>query len=295
MRWFEARLWLLCGLLAGCLPETVSSSTDDGRQTKPCSARADCRHNAPECVEGACVECTEANQAACSGSEAVCKTGGNECVQCNDGSDCAEDAPHCSDDNTCGQCESDEDCGRWNKICDGGQCVQCTPQTEKEQCPDLDSAPGDQGAACDPVAKTCTGHPRGSVSGCGACVSDSECEEGSRCLKTVFGAAPYGSYCLEIAPSETDSSDLCPNGAPSKQAATSALGVDGEYCFPAETTCEAISDFKRECSQDSDCGAIGTDDGFCRANRCTYKCSGDPDCPGLICTGPVGKKYCKPD
>ncbi len=252
----------------------------------------------PACVAGVgCFECSAENDSLCSGTKPFCKAGGNACVECNENADCSnEGAPHCNADNTCGQCVANEDCGRWGKVCSTGQCVQCTPETEVAQCPDRDPKPGDQGPACDPVALTCTGAPRGSVSGCGACASDSECEDGSRCVSMTFSSQPHGQYCVQIAPA-----GFCPDGAPSKSSATSVLGIEDEYCFPREklTTCEAVSDFGDACSADADCGAEGLGDGLCKgpdgAKRCTYACSGDSDCAGTKCTGPVGAKYCNPN
>lgn len=81
----------------------------------------------------------------------------------------------------------------------------------------------------------------------------------------------------------------------------SVLGIEGEYCFPVEslTTCEAILNFKDACTEDTECGAEGLDDGLCigpdGAERCTYACSGSADCAGVVCTGPVGAKYCDPN
>lgn len=271
----------------------------DGGSSR-CSSGTDCPADTPQCVDGTCVECTAASQALCAADGDVCKTGGGTCVQCNDSNDCDEGAPHCNADNTCGKCTADSDCAKFGKVCDAGQCVQCTPQTETKQCPDSDPAPGDQGPACHPVKKTCTGQPRGSVSGCGGCVSDSECigqpnHPLHKCVPTSFGSKEHGSYCLQIAPA-----GLCPNGAPSKKAATSALGMTGEYCLPREslTTCEAILDFSDACTQDSDCGATGAADGLCvgpdGAKVCTYACGGNRDCTTAQCTGPVGAQYCNP-
>lgn len=210
---------------------------------------------------------------------------------------CEATAPVCSGAGACGGCLLDKHCSHLSRVCgETGACVECTPDTEFGQCPDVDPSPGDQGPACDPVAKTCTGKPRGTVSGCGACLSDSECEAGSRCVSTMFEASRHGSYCLQIAPT-----DGCPRGAPSRKTAVSTLGVEGDYCFPREvlTTCEAVLDFGDVCTSDGDCGARGISDGLCLgpvgAKTCTYACSGERDCTGSTCTGPVGAKYCNPN
>lgn len=275
-----------------------------GGECVRCASGSDCAGRAatPACdsVTGACVECTEASQALCTTDEAVCMLGGNQCVECNNGNDCDEVAPRCNNaDNTCGQCVTNEDCGRWGKVCSTGQCVQCTPQGEQLQCPDADPAVGDQGPACDPVAKTCTGKPRGSVSGCGACVSDSECVDGAACVQTTFKGAVHGKFCLaEVA----NASDVCPQQTNKNRAAVSVLGHPGQFCFPdTSTTCEAILEFGAGgCgAEDNACGADGLADGLCRANKCTYVCGAADDCFGSTstdnkCVG-VGTKYCNPN
>jgi hypothetical protein len=282
-------------------PDSGKTIDGGGGQCVRCASNSDCIGctAAPACdpATGACVECTSANQVACAAEGEVCKAGGNECVPCNDRNDCGETAPHCSANNSCEQCVSHEDCGRWGKVCDGGQCVQCTPQTESKQCPDLDPAPGDQGPACDPVAKTCTGEPRGSVGTCGLtkdqrvvrCVSDSECATGRSCVATAFKGQPFGKYCLR-------QSDSCSAPWPSPIATTSVGGLEGPFCAPREllANCEAILEFGASCSVDDDCGGEGVDDGHCESGRCTYACGGHTDCNGTSCQDFDAGRYCNP-
>jgi len=267
----------------------------------PCTRDEQCPAELPVCEasSGLCIECSISDDGLCTSQGKVCLDGGDSCVECNDRKDCDEGAPHCNADNTCGQCVSNEDCGRWGKVCDAGQCVQCTPATEMTQCPDADPAPGDQGPACDPVAKTCTGQLRGSVSGCGACVSDSECVDGAACVQTTFKGAAHGAFCLaEVA----SASDVCPQQTNKNRAAVSVLGHAGQFCFPDTlTTCEAILDFGTGgCgTDDSACGADGLADGLCRSNKCTYVCGAADDCFGSTsmdnrCVG-AGTKYCNPN
>jgi hypothetical protein len=50
------------------------------------------------------------------------------------------------------------------------------------------------------------------------------------------------------------------------------------------------------CDASDACGIVGADDGVCNsANRCTYVCAADVDCPmeGLhLCSGTGAQKFC---
>lgn len=269
----------------------------------PCANSAVCaeRSDAPVCgASGACVACAANELGACAASGDVCRAGANECVECNGPAECSSPSASRCDGNACVQCREDADCGHLaGKICDAGLCVQCTPAKEIAACPDTDPAPGDQGRACDPVAKTCTGKVRGSVFGCNGCASDSECTDGYRCVPMSFAGAAHGNYCLAVAPQ-----GLCPAGSPLKRPSASTLGVGAEYCFPVEalTTCEAELAFRSACTDDADCGAPGLADGLCigpmGAKRCTYACTSNEDCPdGLAgsCIRTGAGRYCNPN
>lgn len=284
------------------------AGSDGGRSDADtdCASSSHCigRAATPVCdtLTGACVECTAASQALCAASGEVCRDEGHECVGCNTNDDCTEGAPHCGGDNECGACVNDSECAKYGKVCDAGQCVECTVATEQTQCPDLDPTPGDQGPACDPVALTCTGERRGSLGTCGRpvtsgdtrivrCVSDSECSMGHRCVPTTFKGADYGNYCLLVA-----QNDSCSAPWPRQLSATSVGGLDGKYCFPRAllATCEAVVEFGSSCVVDDDCGREGISDGHCEGGRCTYGCSGDSDCNGTTCTGFASGQFCNP-
>jgi hypothetical protein len=282
------RVLLCCCALSACL--TVPTPCRQHRCDKVGDSGSDAAAAVDGGRDGPAVDASDGDARGDAGDDA----GDDDAAvsECARNQDCSEEAaPRCGSDNRCATCSAGDDCARFGKICDDRQCVQCTSATEVERCPDDDPAPGDQGPACDPVAKTCTGRPRGTVSGCGACISDSECMEGQRCLPMAFAGVPHGTYCLQIAPA------TCPAGT-TKQRATSVLGVEAQYCFPvAVTTCEAIDDLSNPCTKDADCGAAGLDDGLCvgpdGAKRCTYECGSDAECFGLVCAGADGGgKYC---
>lgn len=280
----DPEIWVMaCVAPAGYAGNDVD---DDPKCGRP-AASARCAPGAERCADG-----TVGDREVC--AEDALSPG---CTDWIGASKCSGSAPVCTGDGECGKCSTDTDCTAFGQVCDtvAGSCVQCTPATEVAQCADPNPNDAIAAPACDPNTNTCTARPRQSVSGCGACVTDSECIAGSRCLQMTFGSEPHGSYCLEAAPS-----GLCASPAPTKKSGVSALGVPGDYCFPREllTTCEAIISFGTPCASDSECGATGTADGLCigalGAKRCTYRCSGDGDCNGTTCIGPLSGKYCDP-
>ena len=95
-----------------------------------CSSSLDCAAygDSPACdtASGSCVECTASMQTHCTSPDQVCKQGGQECVECNSNAECSEAKPHCGADNKCDVCINDSDCTSFGKVCDSGQCVQCT-------------------------------------------------------------------------------------------------------------------------------------------------------------------------
>jgi len=126
------------------------------------------------------------------------------------------------------------------------------------------------------------------TSSCEACISDSECGLGARCVPTQFKGQPHGSFCLPVA------TGTCPNRYATTRAATSLLGVSGNYCSPRSelTACEAVRSFGNPCPP-SECGGAT---GLCLDGRCTYPCGGNADCIGNNnCIGAVPPQYCNPN
>jgi len=284
----------VCAEPAGYVDNADDKYPDCGRKQAP----ANCTVASLRCASGSVLG--SAGRESCTEDTAY-----PGCTDWVSASDCGVDAPVCSGDGACGKCSLDADCAGFpgTPSCSpGGSCVECTPDTETTAC---DASK--ENRACDPVALTCTGEPRGTVGTCGRpttagdkrvvrCVSDSECADGSKCLAMSFNDQPYGSYCLLVAPV-----GLCPDQYAAKRSATSVGGVVGNYCFPREklTTCEAVIGFATLCTTDAECGRADVDDGFCEgpegAKACTYACSGDRDCNGTTCTSFGIGQYCNPN
>lgn len=273
----------------------------DGGETDagPCAGACDAEH----CLDGACVDCTEATAGDdCGGDTPLCDTDTNTCVECTSNTDCTDEAMPICDGGSCRGCTEDTDCEDMTDtpVCDepSGRCAECTVDSEETTCPPPDNL------ACDPTELTCTGAERGSLGFCQPCVSDSECITNAsgtnRCVPMQFEGSPHGTYCLLDLESYRTATSMpsapCPDRMVTARTETSILGVEAEYCFVRETltTCEAVVDtFGDLCpGGDSDCGDPGLDDASCEAGRCTYECSGGSDCATGICTG-APTTYCQ--
>ncbi len=192
----------------------------------------------------------------CSGSTPVCDTVSMTCVACLLNSDCSSPTPVCdTSDNTC---------------------VECLPASEATDC---------GMKSCDPATNECTDTDRGSVSTCGACVSDTECGSLDRCVSTTFMTSPNGSYCL------TKKAGSCSRPYSTTFSAVSLSGEPmADYCAfdQTATSCDAIRGLVNatSCSttqMDAECNADGA---LCRtvgsvADQCTYACGSALDCPAV--------------
>jgi hypothetical protein len=277
---------------AGASPDAATEATDadeapsDGGEVDACA----CGDDAPLCTaDGGCAACTDNDVASCPEGKPLCD-GAGSCVECLVGAHCNKPGKGHCDAGECVACTDSAQCGE-RGVCDknSGSCVECTLDTEAERCVDANPSDGIAAPACDVSTLTCTGKPRGSVSVCHPCASDSECKSGARCVLTSFGNTERGGYCLEVEPVGG-----CGNGASLSVDVTSVSGAPGRYCAP-RATCEALLDFGTQCSVDADCGAAGVDDGLCVPNgnirSCTYACSGRSDCRRTECVGVVDS-YC---
>ena len=259
----------------------------------PCAVDQDCTlisgRNA--CAVGVgCVECTEESH--CAGtSQPVCNvpTPGaqagaarpNTCVQCVTNANCPDPSASRCENNVCIACASNSDCvhvdatagaaGGTLGVCDQGTCVECTG-TQREAC---------GAAVCNSLTRTCAPFPPGSARSCDECVSDAQCDDGSRCVQQVFEGTPVGFFCFPLA---TGTASGC--GTVLAVSVTTNT-IDGEQqvvCAPRRTTCPSIKQQAEPCTTDDDCGVPGLNDGVCGElagePQCTMPCTVTADCNG---------------
>jgi hypothetical protein len=322
-----------------CLPD--AGQKPDGACVTACTTDEAC--GAEQCDEttGQCVACTEDGH--CLGSRhcdleshtcVVCRTDDDcgdtgasrcdlethTCKACTDNGACAhlDETPVCDTTaGTCVGCVGDDDCtepGLPACNVETQVCVPCNPGTEVSDCGGFET--------CDPLDHVCSGIAPGSVSVCGACRSDNDCNGDPlgvpgarlRCVEMTFNGAPHGDYgyCLLQIPPGTPSNE-CPHRYFFARTRTSRGGVEGRFCIPSENdvTCEAIRTIGNDCSDmeatdgglveipnDDVCGAPELDDGLCRSDnggalRCTYACGSDFDCPSAVqCNTVASPHYC---
>lgn len=277
-----------------------------------CKQPIDCARFAatPACAaNGGCVTCFGEQKSLCTGDAGVCEPTTNQCVQCVDDSACPAEAADCKDDHTCGKCTADSQCSPFKQVCDtsSGLCIDCRPSTEAIDCRSdktCDPAKAEcPGTACDPKLFTCTTKTRGTVSTCQPCVSDTECVSAHKCIATSLvttstgdgGMPETGSgHCLKL----TSAGCAPPYGIPLSRASLSGA-VPQTYCgfSEARTSCEAIRALSNvtSCRDDTACAAPGA---LCKsvnfiANKCTYHCASNLDCPtDFLCGGSGAASYC---
>ena len=272
-------------LAAGCVLEDKPIIPDDGGiEAGPCGI---CAFETPVCNvdDLQCVECTAEDDGFCAGKPLVCKTDTFECVECIASSDCNDaDAARCDTDlNECDACQGDGDCTGIAGLlrCGEGVCVECTPDTETDDC---------GGKSCAPATFACTETMLASRETCQTCVSDSDCKEaGNRCIAMTYQGAPFPNtqtgFCLKT----FTMGDPCeqPYFVPllgqeslSGPPAANFCGID-----EANVTCPAVLALLNnvEClsGEDSEC----PESGLCRdfvgglaEDRCTYLCSDADEC-----------------
>ena len=315
MRWGPFLVCLLV-LAAACIVEDkpVVPPIDGGVEAGKCVV---CPPTKPVCLNDTeCVQCAggEDEDKYCTDRDQVCDVENYVCVDCLTNAQCAApDASRCNtDDNECAPCKTSEDCddvqglAETGNICDEGLCVQCTPETEGQTCPNNTS--------CDPRTNTCTDTVVGSLLVCDECVADNECgddgkpsnaykcvpmyypdeqtrfpnDETGFCLKSIeLGGSCTNPYRIVL--TRTSLSDAAPE----------------DYCGINEdlTTCPAV----RALLADTPCNPVNGDQdcpqpaGLCRelpgmVDRCTYLCSSIVECqiPGATCgsSGSGSDDYC---
>lgn len=311
-----------CGGSPG--PAGEGGCPDTGTDAGPCPQG--CSGTTPLCLRAtdACVECR--THADCDGTKSLCDPATHECVECLQHSDCGSSQPRCDpaahacveclahadcDDataakcatatHTCVPCTASSQCAHvaGKTVCDltDGECVECTQEAEDECA----------GKVCDLDARSCTAIDRASKLVCQACAWDSECPTGDlglnqrqyRCVPMDFDGSFHGSYCLKIF------STGC--GQPytvTVQDVESRSGATADdYCGVDQTatTCEAVRDLVEGTAcpsgMDSECGAVGLDDGLCKTvggvpNQCTYTCDSALRCGATFMCNPPTTSWC---
>lgn len=250
-----------------CLEADAGGGADGGS----CGGR--CTGATPFCVADACVACRSSTD--CRAEASICRPSDHACVACTTSIDCTAPAAAVCDvaRGTCGACSRDGDCAHLGSglHCTGGACVECSVLDE--------SACGAN--SCDPATGRCTSTPRASVAPCGACLADSECMTGQRCVPMTFMGTPRpGGFCLS--PAGTAGCGACGSLTPPRASLSGAAAET--YCGVAEdyATCESVRDANAyvHCATDGDCGAAGLPDARCQATTCVSGCSVSCQCPG---------------
>lgn len=286
-------LWSL-SFAAGCIIEDrpIAPPGDGGVDAGPCGT---CPVDQPVCTSALqCVQCTADDDDYCTAQALVCNPESSTCVGCSGDADCTEpNAARCSD-GMCTACDDRRQCddvdglpGILNACNDEGVCVDCTPESEAETCPDS--------RACNPRTEECTDVQIGRLEVCEQCVSDSQCgddgdvSEAHRCVpmfyETMDNRFPDGDtgFCLK----STDGGCVRPYSVTLfDRPSLSDPAGQGDYCGVDEeiVTCPAV----RDLLADTEC-PDGSDDecatgGICRdvgslPDRCTYLCVIPAQCP----------------
>ncbi len=239
----------------------------------PCDGA--CSGATPFCLGETCVACRDPSD--CSAPSPFCEPTAHACVACLSSTDCPGTAAVCDPaSHTCGPCATNADCAHvaGRGICSAGACVACTVRDE--------TPCGTH--SCDPATGSCTTTTVHSIADCSPCLADSECSGSvSRCVPMSFGGVRRpGGFCL----SQGTSAASCGTCGVLSEARVSLSGYPATtYCTVPEAyaTCESHRDgagFGIACTQDSDCGAIGLDDGRCSgSHHCWTGCAMTCECP----------------
>jgi len=311
---------LLVTLAAGCIVEDkpLAQPDDGGVDAGELCGAVVCPGDHPLCNdELQCVQCTASEDAYCTERSLVCDVESSTCTECTDDRDCTSPAAARCDDGTCAPCTDNDQCDgvegldQTKNACDDeGVCVDCTPETEEDTCPDQ--------TTCHPVNNVCTEVKVGALDVCEECVSDSQCgEDGAaselhRCVpmyyETVDNRFPndQAGFCLKVF-----SMGGCEQ--PYAIETPDRESLSGEppdtYCGINETlaTCPAVRALKQnvDCPQGDDSGC--PESGLCRdvgglSDTCTYRCASIFEClenipdgtPGSTCgsSGSGNDDYC---
>ena len=214
------------------------------------------------------------------------------CEACTTNAQCSLEAtlPTCDvATKACRACATNEDCvgAVGGALCDvdSGQCVQCF----------TDASCGS--GTCDVTTNRCTTVAPGSLQRCEPCTSDTQCVGLSACAADMFMGSFVGFACMPLAngvqcAQAVDA--LRPMAA--RESVSTVSGGIADVCAPsAGATCPSVLDFNSTCSTDDDCGISGLADGRCTtvlltANRCSFPCGVDVECPSQRSCSTVGSE-----
>lgn len=150
-----------CVTSADCKAPTPKCDEKTWTCKPACEKDQDCGEG-KRCNEGACVECTSADDCLGDPQKPRCVEGS---CGCKDASDCSIALPFCSTEKRCVQCTKDADCASGFPRCLGGEC-QARPCNNDSQC----VAVGYDKCLTFGQRRVCLG-----------CLQDSDCATGQRC------------------------------------------------------------------------------------------------------------------
>ena len=264
-----------------------------------CDSSEQCEWRSQVCdpAVGACVECTAIAQENCLTLGKVCYESASRCTECNSAAQCNEAEPRCNAQGECDVCASDEDCAPFGKVCDSGQCVECTGA----------KAQGCNGFVCNSKLRQCAnGISPGTADYCETCISDAHCglSGPSLCMQETFEGQTLGYVCLPKQGEGVCIYDRVPfAGATVDIDEKPVPSIDGSTevaCRLRATTCESLRDYSsKSCGSlgnDAVCGNANLPDGKCakvpnqNAYYCSTTCLASADCNlGRAC---LGAGYC---
>ena len=267
---------------------TVDAGTDaavDGGACGQCDA--------PNfCAEGACVQCTEAETDGCPTDRPFCM--GGTCVEYLSAADCGGTTPVCAGtvcracNDTMGDCD-----GAAGPLCQtSGACTGCRVEADCG------------GKVCNRLTNLCTTRNPGDIGTCGTCFANQDCASGA-CVFETFEEPAGTPVALGYVCTLTTTGSCGDTDRPYTRFVSGQATIDPEVTVTAcrlttAATCAARLDFTNECTAADTCGedSLGTD-GLCQdilsgGSRldCTYRCSGNSECPdgAFVCNTDVG--YC---
>lgn len=157
---------------------------------------------------------------------------------------------------------------------------------------------------CAPDTHTCTDTTEHSLFACEACDHDADCQVNQYCVQMSFSnpsPGVVGNFCLWSKAAPLGPNGTCGSGSNPYSAERTVDSVDGEndvvVCSLDSTTCPGLKAYQTSpsgcvdasASSNAACGAEGFNDGLCRQDaatwKCTIPCDTSDDCKtGKTCT-----------